>query len=1251
LYGILRTRRRRLIERPAKPHAARPAAETFLAAEELESRLLLSGEAASALLGAVFAPQYIIYNPNGGDSGVSTQGDDAIASEFSPLGSASRVGLTPQQIRSAYGIDSIVVGSLIGDGTGQTIVIVVAYDNPAFVSSSDPNYVNSDLYKFNQYFGLPDFGGPGQPTFTKLDQNGGTSYPAADTTGWSTEIALDVEWAHVIAPKANIVLIEANSAYDVDLVWTAVNTARNLPGASVVSMSFGSSEGSEDLSENSVFLTPVGHAGVTFLAASGDNGSPGLYPAYSPNVVAVGGTTLTLSGNNYVSETAWSGSGGGQSVLELAPVYQDGVQGSAKRQMPDVAFDANPNSGVAVYDSYGEGAATPWVQVGGTSLSAPCWAGLIAIVNQIRASQGLGPLDGQSQTLPGIYSLQAAGLHDITSGGNGGFLAGPGYDMVTGRGSPVANILVPALAATNIPEPVVFYSANMDTNPLWTYQDQWAWGQPTGGSGNRGGPDPTSGHTGANVVGYNLSGGYSRINTTQYVTTSAVNCSGRTGVTLSFWRWLGVDSSSSDHASVQVSNNGSTWTTVFQNPSITINETAWSYQTYDISAVADNQAAVYIRWGMGTTNRQGNYCGWNIDDVTLSQTAGFSTGPRVTDPNISITSSPSGALGTYRIGDVVTAQWNNTAGGDGNTGALAAANPVTMDFSQFGGPAAVAATNNSGIWTASYTIVAGPIDDTNRNVSVRVTDLAGNVTTAADTTNLSVDNQAPTAGMAAVTPDPRTSAVSQIAITFSEPVGGFGLSDLELTRSGGGDLLTASQTLDTSDNVTWLLGGLSDVTGTPGLYVLSLAAGVSGIVDDAGNPLAGDASQEWLFNSTVAGRFVFYNGSALDGNDPSPNANDDAAIATDKQALLPGQQATSANVTSFSGGINGIMVDVTGLADPADLTVANIGDYFVFKAGNDSDPTAWDLAAAPSGVLVRQGAGVGGADRVEIVWADGAIRNRWLQVRILSQANGGGAGLADDDVFYFGNLTGDANGDAVVDAADYMALKMALRTGAASGAGSADFNESGTVDYGDLGAAVGSFGQSIDMAFSAPQQIAQAAPAMSAMTAAAPEAAAADPATAAESEPAAPLAADPATVTVMVTTSATMADSPAAPPAASSTLQDAAAVLDALAASYPSPLAATATTARPTCAEPPTPPARQAEPLSTFLLPPRSPGKAGQEALADALALAWPWRTNDSAGHDSPDEPWTASLILNIAGKPRKGLLDPIGLDLLAASR
>ena len=282
-------------------------------------------------------------------------------------------------------------------------------------------------------------------------------------TGWAGEEALDVEWAHAIAPQANIILIEAASTSDADLISTAVNTARNLPGVSVISMSFGRSESSSDSSEESVFHDSHGSCGRHVLASTGDSGSPGGFPSFSPNVVAVGGTTLTISGTSYVSETGWSwnssygwGTGGGQSTYETEPSYQTGVQSSGWRQTPDVSFDADPLTGVAIYDSYEEGSSTPWVQIGGTSVSSPCWAGLIAIGDQLRASVGSPTMDGRTQTLPALYAMPAADFHDIISGNNNGHSAGPGYDMVTGIGSPVANMLVPAFVPATSQGTVAF---------------------------------------------------------------------------------------------------------------------------------------------------------------------------------------------------------------------------------------------------------------------------------------------------------------------------------------------------------------------------------------------------------------------------------------------------------------------------------------------------------------------------------------------------------------------------------------------------------------------------------------------------------------------------------------------------------------------------------------------------------------------------------------------------------------------------
>ena len=193
------------------------------------------------------------------------------------------------------------------------------------------------------------------------------------------------------------------------------------------------------------FTTPVGHSGVTFLASSGDAGRPAGYPAFSPNVLAVGGTNLNLDGSgNYVGESGWSGSGGGISTVEAQPAYQNGVvtQSTTMRAAPDVAFDAGTY--VSVYDSWDYGAATAWTQTGGTSFSVQAWGALVAIADQGRAIADLPALDGPSQTLPFLYALPASDFHDITTGNNGAS-AGPGYDLVTGLGSPIVPSVVAGL--------------------------------------------------------------------------------------------------------------------------------------------------------------------------------------------------------------------------------------------------------------------------------------------------------------------------------------------------------------------------------------------------------------------------------------------------------------------------------------------------------------------------------------------------------------------------------------------------------------------------------------------------------------------------------------------------------------------------------------------------------------------------------------------------------------------------------------
>jgi gingipain R len=182
--------------------------------------------------------------------------------------------------------------------------------------------------------------------------------------------------------------------------------------------------------------------------------------------------------------------------------------------------------------------------------------------------------------------------------------------------------------------PAKTYNFTMDTDPGWATNGAWAFGHPTGGGSHN--HDPSNGYTGTNVYGYNLNGDYpNNMTQVQYLTTTAIDCSNLTGAELRFRRQLGVESSSYDHANLQVSNNGTTWTTLWQNGMVNINESSWSLQTYNIASVADGHATVYIRWGMGTTDPGTTYAGWNIDDVEIWGVVNFScSGSLLGDVNL-----------------------------------------------------------------------------------------------------------------------------------------------------------------------------------------------------------------------------------------------------------------------------------------------------------------------------------------------------------------------------------------------------------------------------------------------------------------------------------------------------------------------------------------------------------------------------------------------------------------------------------------
>ena len=184
------------------------------------------------------------------------------------------------------------------------------------------------------------------------------------------------------------------------------------------------------------------------------------------------------------------------------------------------------------------------------------------------------------------------------------------HDLTVASGNATASVVV------NADDARLVYSYPMDTNPGWTTEGDWAFGQPTGGGTHN--LDPTSGYTGDNVYGYNLAGDYARNIPVYALTTAALDCSNLTAVELRFRRWLGVEDGEFDQASIQVSADGSQWTTIWENPvDSAISESAWSLQTYDISAVADEQQTVYIRWTMGEADSSVQYPGWNIDDVEI----------------------------------------------------------------------------------------------------------------------------------------------------------------------------------------------------------------------------------------------------------------------------------------------------------------------------------------------------------------------------------------------------------------------------------------------------------------------------------------------------------------------------------------------------------------------------------------------------------------------------------------------------------
>jgi subtilase family serine protease len=390
----------------------------------------------------------------------------------------------PYQMRHAYGVDSLISNGY--DGTGKTIVIIDAFDDP---------YLVGDLNTFDTYYGLPG------ANLTQVYPGGQANTPY--DAGWAGEMQLDVDWAHAIAPGANIVLVHGKSNSDEDLVAAANYAVDNHLG-DVISMSFGESDQCLGTTLQSAWHQAFVNAtkkGITLFASSGDQGASqpscdgnswiksSSSPASDPLVTGVGGTELHAADfcltqlgcdptanpapGTYLSEIGWNegpvgdfsdffgntwASGGGYSTVWKEPAYQQGtINGGKQRAVPDVAYNGAILHGVLVYQ--GEAGGSGWFRFGGTSCGSPQWAALTAIADQA-AGHDYGFINAALYKI-GQGGKYGSAFHDITTGNNSavefdganneidtaGFDAGTGWDAVTGLGSPKAGGLLGELAS------------------------------------------------------------------------------------------------------------------------------------------------------------------------------------------------------------------------------------------------------------------------------------------------------------------------------------------------------------------------------------------------------------------------------------------------------------------------------------------------------------------------------------------------------------------------------------------------------------------------------------------------------------------------------------------------------------------------------------------------------------------------------------------------------------------------------------
>jgi len=406
--------------------------------------------------------------PDGAPGGTPVRG--VCPKESASSGFGGRV-YTPRQMRIAYGVESLCQQGYTGKG--QTVILIESFGSPT---------IQADLDAYSQRFNLP---------LTTVDVRAPLSATPArgteDADGWAVETTLDVETVHAIAPEAKIVVLtspvaETQGVEGLPEFRMLQQYAVDHHGGNIVSQSYGASElslnnaeGRDELRRwNDFYQRATTLQGMTFIASSGDGGATNYasaedertrqlasvpttsFPANSPSVLTVGGTVLSISGATLqdVQESAWPKSGGGFSTFHPEPSYQQLLPASAQSQLqnrrgaPDVAASADPRAGLVIH-YHGN-----YRVIGGTSASAPLWAGLIAIANQM-AGHPLGFVN------PAIYQIGASDkaaqdFRDITSGNNSwagvpGYDAVAGWDPVTGFGSPIAEKLLPDLIAASAP--------------------------------------------------------------------------------------------------------------------------------------------------------------------------------------------------------------------------------------------------------------------------------------------------------------------------------------------------------------------------------------------------------------------------------------------------------------------------------------------------------------------------------------------------------------------------------------------------------------------------------------------------------------------------------------------------------------------------------------------------------------------------------------------------------------------------------